>query len=62
MKQLSAVPGSSGTVWEDCAKEELVLQAPPSVWDPLNWLGYGLSFNSYVVDAPKGGELHCYGS
>ena len=26
-----AVPGSSGTVWEDCAKEELVLQAPPSV-------------------------------
>ena len=57
-----AVPGSSGTVWEDCAKEELVLQGPPSAWEPLNWLGYGQSFNSYVVDAPKGGELHCYGS
>ena len=40
----------------------LVLQPPPSAWQPLNWLGFGQSWNSYVVDAPAGRELHCYGS
>ena len=47
---------------EPCAADELVLQGPPSAWQPVNWLGFGQSWNSYVVDAPAGRELHCYGS
>ena len=52
----------TGPATEPCAADELVLQGPPSAWDPLNWLGSGQSWNSYVVDAPRGGQLHCYGS
>jgi len=55
-------PNPNQSATEPCAADELVLQPPPSAWQPLNWLGFGQSWNSYVVDAPAGRELHCYGS
>ena len=58
----SMVSSLLSSATEPCAADELVLQGPPSAWQPVNWLGFGQSWNSYVVDAPAGRELHCYGS